>query len=199
MVIFLLVSMTILLMVYLMYVIQLHGDAPNMFIVLPLVVGIALTGVLEYRWISGENQGSHLIKYASDAPSGDLECQKMFGALLDRNPADKTFIDKSDPRTVHMKYETCVNLIDWIHSDKNDRGASSAQAFSLHLLIFESNRIADSSTREDTVRAECAATAQYVDVATYAGASEDEAKRMLELYKTDWYPQLPEEMQITCP
>lgn len=194
MVLFLLIFLIILLLAYLLRVLQLSGNSPNSLIVFPLIVGIAFTAVAEYRWNSGESQGSHLVKYASDTSNSELQCQKMFESFFDYDQTDKSGIDKNEPNTVRMNYEPCEALIEWINSDKSDRSATSEQAFALHLLIFQSNRI----DNLNKVEAECEASEKFVKVATYAGASVSEAERMLEVYQSDWYPLLSEDIKSDC-
>ena len=81
---------------------------------------------------------------------------------------------------------------------QNTEPATSEQAFALHLLIYEAVKVGANSKITD-LEAECKATAKYVEVAKYAGTSTEEANRMLEMYKSDWYPYMPAEVRKPCP
>lgn len=186
------------LLVYLVRVVQLEGNGPNLFVVVPLIVGILLTGVPEYRWQSGESKGAHLVTYVSGVTDSSLQCQRMMGAFYDFTPEEKGSIDKTNPKLVHIKYGECKNLVDWFSSDTETEPATSEQAFALHLLIYEAVKVGANSKITD-LEAECKATAKYIDVAKYAGTSTEEANRMLEMYKSDWYPYMPVEVRKTCP
>lgn len=175
--------------------IQSNGNGPSSFIILPLVIGILFAGNAEYRWSSGVAQGSHLITYVSGVTTSDLNCQRMFGTFYDYNPARKGYIDENDPTTVHIKYGECLDLVEWFSSDKEAEPATSQQAFALHLLVFEATKI---GTNISNSIAECQATDKFIEVATYAGASELEANRMLDMYKSDWYPFLGSDFKSSC-
>jgi hypothetical protein len=196
MLLFLLVFLTALLMWYITRAIQLEANLPNSFIVLPLVVCILVTGVFEFRWSSGENKGAHLVSYISGVSNSNLECQGLFGALYDTNPLKKGYVDESDPKTVHLKYIECMELVHWFNADSATEPATSHQAFALHLLIFEAAKV---GTDIDGLEAECNATARYVEVAEYGGATSAEATRMLDMYKSDWYPYIADELKQPCP
>ena len=197
MTLFLLIAMTALLVIYLVRVVQLEGNSPNSFVIVPLIIGIALSGTSEYRWFNMEKQGSHIISYISGQSDSELDCQRMIEAFYDFNPNEKGYIDERDPNKVHMKYEECMALTNWLGSDMTAQPASSEQAFALHLLIFEATKVADGKLQEHEV--ECRATQQYVKIAQYLGATPEEATRMLEMYKTDHFPHLSKEYQLPCP
>lgn len=197
MLLFFLCFLTALLMAYLVRVIQLEGNGPNSFVVMPLVLGILAVSVLQFLWSNGESKGSHLVTYVSGVTNSSLKCQSLPGALYDYNPEHKGkgYIDKNDPKTVHIKYSECKELMNWFNSEITVDPASSKQAFALHLLIFEATKV---GTNIGDAEAECAATARYVEVAKYAGASTEEAARMLDMYKSDWYPYLDAELRQPC-
>lgn len=195
MLLFLCLLLVSLLLVYLVRVVTLEGDGPNVFIVVPLILGILLTGVTESRWQSGESKGAHLITYVSGATNSELKCQRLLGALYDYNPEQKGFIDKDNPKLVHIKYVECMELVTWFSSNTDTEPATSRQAFALHLLIFEAAKV---GTNIPAAEAECIATARYVEVAQYAGTSPEEATRMLDMYKSEWYPYMPEDLKQPC-
>lgn len=186
------------LLVYLVRVVQLEGNGPNLFIVVPLLAGILLTGIPEFRWQSGESKGAHLVAYVSGVTDSDLQCQRMMGAFYDYNPEEKGSLDETNPKIVLLKYGECMNLVEWFSSDTTTEPATSKQAFALHLLIYEAVKVGANSEITD-LEAECIATAKYVEVAKYAGTSAEEANRMLGMYKSDWYPNMPAELRKPCP
>jgi hypothetical protein len=197
MLLFVLLSLSALLLIYLVRVIQLDGNAPNSFIVVPLIIGILISGVMEFQWESGERKGSHLVTYVSGVTSSDLDCQRMSGAFYDYSPEQKGWVDKDDPKTVNMKYDECMALVQWFNSEQNIEPATSHQAFALHLLIFEANKVKNINITD--AEAECKATSQYLEVAKYAGATAKEAARMLDMYKSEWYPYMSEDIKKPCP
>lgn len=184
-------------MIYLVRVITLEGNGPNLFIVVPLLVAIVLTGIPEYKWQSGESKGAHLVTYVSGVTDSDLKCQRMMGTFYDWTPRENASVDKTNPKVVQMKYDECISLVDWFSADPDKEPATSKQAYALHLLIFEALKVGANSKISD-LDAECKATAKFIDVATYAGASTEQANRMLNMYKTDWYPSLPEALRQPC-
>lgn len=186
------------LLVYLVRVVQLEGNGPNLFVVVPLLAAVLLTGIPEFRWQSGEDKGAHLITYVSGVTDSDLQCQRMMGAFYDYSPEEKGSIDEKNPKLVHLKYAECMNLVKWFSSDTDTEPATSEQAFALHLLIYEAIKVGEGPKVTD-LAAECEATARYVEVAKYAGTSAEEADRMLEMYKSDWYPYMPVEVRKPCP
>ena len=196
MLLFLLIFLTLALIVYLTRVIQLEGNPPNSFVVFPLVLAILVTGVFEFHWQNGETKGSRIVTYVSGVTSSDLHCQRLTAAFYDYNPEQKGWVDEKNPKTVNMKYQECMSLANWFIADQETEPATSHQAFTLHLLIFEANKVKNPSITD--AQAECNATAQYVEVAKYAGASPQEATRMLDLYKSEWYPYLPKELKQGC-
>jgi hypothetical protein len=192
---FLFLFLVLLLLLYLVRVVTLEGNGPNSFIVIPLLLGILLTGIPEFRWQSGETKGAHLITYVSGVTDSELKCQRLLGAFYDFNPEEKGSLDKDNPKIVHIKYGECMELVNWFASDTDTQPATSKQAFALHLLIFEASKVGTNLT---PLEAECKATARYIEVATYAGTSVEEANRMLDMYKSDWYPYLSEEFRKPC-
>lgn len=194
MLLFLTFFLTALLLLYLVRVVTLEGNGPNYILVLALICGILLAGIPEHRWQSGESKGAHLVTYVSGVTNSDLKCQRLLGAFYDYNPDEKGSISE-DKRTVQIKYGECMDLVEWFSSDPATEPATSRQAFALHLLIFEASKI---GSGVDEAEAECRATARYVEVATYAGTSTVEATRMLDMYKSDWYPLISDELKKSC-
>lgn len=186
------------LLIYLVRVVQFEGNGPNLFVVVPLVLAILLTGVPEFRWQNGESKGAHLVTYVSGVTDSDLKCQRMMGAFYDYTPEEKGSLDKTNPKIVHLKYGECMSLVEWFNSDSETEPATSEQAFALHLLIYEAVKVGANSKISD-LEAECKATARYVEVAKYAGTSSEEATRMLDMYVSDWYPYMPSEVRKPCP
>lgn len=187
-----------LLLIYLVRVVQLEGNGPNLFVVLPLLAGIVLTGIPEFQWQSGESKGAHLVTYVSGVTDSDLKCQRMMGTFYDWTPRENVSLDKTNPKVVQMKYAECINLVNWFSADPEKEPPTSKQAYALHLLIDEAVKVGANSKISD-LDAECKATERYVEVAKYAGASTEEANHMLSMYKSDWYPSLPEALRQPCP
>lgn len=185
-----LIALILALVVYIIHIIRVGGDNLNAFIVVPLLGAIILTGFFEYKWWGGEQQGSHLVSYSSNTTNSSLQCQRLEETIMDTKPSEISSLDKTHPHVVKIKYLQCNDLINWLQSDKLDGETSNNQVNALHLLLFESMKIAGAS---DKAQAECQATNKLVEVAMYAGASKAEAERMLEVYETNWYPQLDPE------
>ena len=195
MTLFILIALTVTLFVYLVRVIQLEGNNPNVFVVVPLVLGIMLTGVMEYQWSSAVDKGTNLVIYVSGVTNASLDCQRMMGTFYDWTPDQKASISTNDPTTVHMKYAECMDLMSWFNSDKTSDEPTSEQAEALHLLVFEANKLNKLSDAD----AECKTDKQYVDVAEYGGATPEEAQHMMDMFNSDWQPQLPDSQKQPCP
>lgn len=178
---------------HIVIVVKSGPEAIKWFLIIPLVMILGVGGWFEFRWWSGVNAGSALVKYASGNEEASLDCQRLEEILVDVKPFLKGFVNLETPEVAHMKYEECNFLMDWFRSDK--KNPTSDQAYALHVLTHESMHVAGIMNEAET---ECAAIRNFVDVAEKSDASYEVAKKMQAMYLHDWWPRLPGSYKSSC-
>ena len=174
-----------------------EGGISLVYVVVMVVLWLGLLGV------SGFFEFRHqLAFYTASAVSRDVSGKSNAVARCQRRAVDMFnfmgffylgWVWSDKPNVAHLRTDTCGDFGDWLMSDK--RQASREQIQALQVVIHEAVHIGGELNE---ARTECKAMDHYERVATGLGATREEARRMLEYYKTNIYPGMPGEYRMDC-
>jgi hypothetical protein len=166
-----------------------HVMGRRHFIGIPLLLvpGLVL-GVTEYRHRQDVALFSDVATDIADRQV-TMQCQRLTGSLVDVTSelGYVQFTAAGQPGDVgRLERDACNSLRDYVHSDKAT--PTFEQIIAVNVLSHESHHLAGEMNE---ARTECSSIQRLAEVASWLGASEDEANSLAERYVTEVYPRMP--------